>query len=648
MEVTIARHCVAHGKDGLSPLQQALIGDERRIRVAEAPTGAGKSFAFLRAVAQGQRVLFFVPTRRLARNLAASMVHELERLDGWDRGRAERAVAFWSSEQREEFGRDGVGTISGVRLRQMAALDPLGEGELIVAVPETVALLLASRRLEPDQSSKGVFDFLDAFDHIVFDEFHSIQARGFGLAGMFARLVAVTSREGHPFGRAKVSFLSATPLDLKPVFDALEIPETAVAWMQETLTTEGRPLHGDVTLSWSNAGDMLSLLEEESDEVLRELEAGRQVVLIYDALGDLERDLARLAQQVRCWGIDPERVLVINSIRDSAPDGTLGCGFASGRRQDPDRYDLLVATASVELGITFRDARLLLMEPGFSATNFLQRYGRCARRGADGRVVVRAAPRKVGRNPWLRTLRDWIQAHDGGTQSIEDLTACLTAEHSGAFGNLSKRAAWCTGLFWRVLMEHPSNRGGRHGHLLYAQPPPARRIHSLMQQVAELEQDREYAAHARAWLRSLKEQVLDLRGIGRQIVVVQEDGSRVKADELWLERETHVMERFPVDAALGEVRIAGYLEDHLREIQDRSRRRRWLALFPHTGVRSEIVLDEGAVETWCRLVDRIDPYGFAAQDHPGALKAARDLVRLTGLVPGDDPEISVDAQHGVL
>ncbi len=59
MELTIARHCVAEGPDGLSPLQRDLIAHPARVRIAEAPTGAGKSYAFQRALRdRGARILF--------------------------------------------------------------------------------------------------------------------------------------------------------------------------------------------------------------------------------------------------------------------------------------------------------------------------------------------------------------------------------------------------------------------------------------------------------------------------------------------------------------------------------------------------------------------------------------------------------------
>ena len=50
------------------------------------------------------------------------------------------------------------------------------------------------------------FLYVRSFDHIVFDEFHTIDDRSFGLACLFS-LLAVTERQG------KVSLLS-TPIDV--------------------------------------------------------------------------------------------------------------------------------------------------------------------------------------------------------------------------------------------------------------------------------------------------------------------------------------------------------------------------------------------------------------------------------------------------
>ncbi|MEA3278396.1 MAG: DEAD/DEAH box helicase, partial [Pseudomonadota bacterium] len=391
MELIVQRHCVAVGEDGLSPLQRALIGHPARVRVAEAPTGAGKSYAFQRALRdQGARILFIVPTRRLAQNLAGGLVQDLIRQDGWSEQRAADSVALWSADQTTVLKEQGVVSISGVRLRQMRALNLANRGgEMIVAVPEVVSALLVKRWLEQGQAGEGVFDLLTDFDHIVFDEFHSIEARGFGLAALFARLVTVELDNRVGYGRAKISFLSATPLDLLPTLVQVGVPESRAVVLHEELVADGRPLHGDVRLKLADAPRLYDLILRHLPDIATELGAGNQAVVIYNALADLERDLPGLARELIDGGIDPSRVLVVDSVRDSIEYSLHQAGFAIGRRRDPLAYDLILATASVELGVTFRNANLMLMEPGFEAMSFLQRYGRAARRGADGRVIVR-------------------------------------------------------------------------------------------------------------------------------------------------------------------------------------------------------------------------------------------------------------------
>jgi len=232
--LTIARHWVAHGEGGLSPLQQALLHEQQPIRIAAAPTGAGKSYAFQRALTdQGARVLFIVPTRRLAQNLAAGLLAALSHEPGWGRERAERRVAVWSSDQTSALKARGIARISGYRLRQMSALDISNSGgEMIIAIPEVVSALLSRRFLDSGLSGHGVFELLTGFDHIVFDEFHTIEPRGFGLAGLLARLVAVPEAQGPGFGSARLSFLSAAPLDLIPVLTRLGVPEQAIAVLE--------------------------------------------------------------------------------------------------------------------------------------------------------------------------------------------------------------------------------------------------------------------------------------------------------------------------------------------------------------------------------------------------------------------------------
>ncbi len=660
MELTVARHCVSIGEDGLSPLQRALIEHPCKVRIAEAPTGAGKSYAFQRALRDhDQRILFIVPTRRLAQNLASGLIQDLIRQDGWSERRAEGSVALWSADQTAALKEQGVVNINGVRLRQMQALR-LGNsgGEMIVAVPEVVSALLVRRRVEQGQAGKGVFDLLDDFDHIVFDEFHTIEARGFGLAALFARLATVELDHRTGYGRARISFLSATPLDLRPTLARVGVSEKQTVLLREKIVPDGRPLHGDVRLCLIDTPSLYDLILQYLGEIVAELAEGRQVVVIYNSLANLEKDLLALTRALPDGGIDPARVLVVNSVRDSITESLHKGGFAIGRRRDPLAYDLILATASVEIGVTFRNADFMLMEPGFEAVNFLQRYGRAARRGADGCVIVRLDEGQKRRKQWLRTLASWVEEHANARVSIEELTDVLSqsvqtgvagAMADGAFGRLSARAVWCTGLYWSVLLDHPSNRGHRRQHLFDHRPPGVSALHRMEQDVNQLADEPGLAEQVGNWLRLFHSQVFDLRTIEPKIrVVIADTGEAFNYPRIWLERETLVFERGTLIDE--EIHIQGSVDDYWREDDERDQNasRTWTCHFPHTERVQTLPLDERLIERWCRALEDIDPYGVDWDDYPEALEATRKLIRLTGLVPGHDPDIPVEAVQGVL
>lgn len=675
MELSVARHCVAQLENGLSPLQQALLDEPRRVRIVDAPTGAGKTYAFQQALLRDQRILFIVPTRRLAQNIAAGLIDELVK-SGWQAANAERKVQIWSSDQTAVLREQGVENIRGYRVRQVQALDGTRSGgEMIIAVPEVVSQLLHRAYLDKGQSGFSVFDVLDDFDHIVFDEFHTIEARGFGLAALFAKLVSVDlPHPGLPpqggkeagtvpagYGVAKVSLLSATPLDIKPVLIKLGVPEDRMMELHESITAEGRPLHGDVTLRLETLPDMPTVLAQHLEQVRAEVGQNRQVVIIYNALADLKRQLPDLLRLLQSVGIPAAQVLVVNSIDDSGGNNQSGYGYHAGRQQDPDDFSVLVATASVEVGVTFRAANLMLMEPGFAPMNFLQRYGRAARRGEDGAVVVRTDSRLQERHPWLRELCNWMDAHNGKAVSIQELSRVLSRSVQACFredsdtlyfGSLPQQAVYASGLYWQVLLRHKSSKAHRREHLLQHQPASSKHLYVLLQQFAALEADAYYQQAATAWRERLFAQALNLRDIGQRVGVLEGDGRRLQVDRVWLERETAVMQRYPaqLDAQEREYfQLPGELDDELLEQKNRASRK-LTVYFPHTSRTLDLEAGNSLLREWLqRLKDRRDMDAEAAwEDHPEAMQAAEKLVSLTGLVPGGDMDLAASAASLVL
>ena len=93
----VPHHSVAVDPEGLSPMQSALLHATGPLSLASAPTGAGKSYVYRRAMERGERVLFVVPTRRLAQNQTEGIRADL-RSSGWPERDIKEKIVAWTGE----------------------------------------------------------------------------------------------------------------------------------------------------------------------------------------------------------------------------------------------------------------------------------------------------------------------------------------------------------------------------------------------------------------------------------------------------------------------------------------------------------------------------------------------------------------------
>ncbi len=662
MAVKVAKHYVGSLPGiGLSQFQQDLLSDAAPVRIADAPTGTGKSYAFQMAMQSSKRILFIVPTKRLAQNLAGSLVDDLIHND-WPPQKAQRAVEIWSGDETQRLREAGMVNVQAHRLRQFTVLDQLSDtGEMIFAIPESLSYLLLRDRKDTGVSGKTILDLMTDFEHIVFDEFHTIDPRGFGLAAALSILAA--RRTGV---RAKVSFLSATPLRLRPVLEKLGIPSDAIHELKETVGPQqhetDRAIHGDVRLHLSDAPRLVDVLESQSERIQAYLQRdpNHQMVVIYDRLDELKRQQPAWQALVSQWQIPEEKVLVINSLDDSGRQSETNEGFASGRKHSPDDFSIIFATASVEMGVTFRKGDLLFMEPGFAPMNFVQRYGRCARKGADGDVFVRVDPASPFSNPWIRDWVEWYRCHDGQSVTIHDLTKCLSSPVDKAyrdvdaeadldtFGEFPLRSAYCAGLYWNALKAHWSLGGHRFQEIQPFTPKTAKHIWTLLQKVRKMESDRQLGTAAKIWCDRFEAQAFTLRDIGKRIRVIESEGNVRSASLTWLQRSTEVLNRGQAghDKEGDFVKIPGVLEDYLLP-ENRRVSVQYQALLPHRQDTCCLKSNEDLVRAWndCLEDNRGGLNRKAWKQYRSSMEAAQQLTRYTGLVVCDDEDFEIGAHY---
>ena len=401
-----------------------------------------------------------VPTRRLAQNLAGTARALLDQP-----GQPGR-VAVWTSDETAVL-RQLDATVQVARLRARQVDGYAGPIDFVIATPESVAsMLLHATRPGHGGTPFNIANLVLGFDHIVFDEFHSIEARGFGLYALIALACAATP------DAARTTFLSATPIDVLPVLTALGLDAARVAQGSETVvtTTELRRSCGHCMAMFASASSNSQTWSRWSNKtpiscatVCRA--AGR---LSSFSTAVMSCSLPRIVLP-RCsigWACRPTLRLAINSVDDNtwrpSPDGI----FVSDRAAEPTDFHVLLATSSVEMGVTFK-AGLIIMDAGHDALSFVQRIGRVARGDERGRVLVRLDEAKLARRDWLRQTVRALQAEPATRHLTIDrfLDIVLVAIRQrfavrealagdvvpATFRSMSLRAVWAASVFWRAL-----------------------------------------------------------------------------------------------------------------------------------------------------------------------------------------------------
>ena len=132
--------------------------------------------------------------------------------------------------------------------------------------------------------------------------------------------------------------------------------------------------------------DVLDACRGEGSAISRTLRSGQAVVVILDSVARLKGARDELSEIFRSHGVAEEDILTINSIDDAHRTFRDAHGIG-GRTADPQRARAILATSSIEIGVTF-SASLMIMDPGHDSCSFVQRVGRVSRGDLPGRVVV--------------------------------------------------------------------------------------------------------------------------------------------------------------------------------------------------------------------------------------------------------------------
>ena len=531
---------------------------------------------------------------------------------------------------------------------------------MIIATPEAVAYgILKARMQAPGLSQMTIIDVL-RFDHIVFDEFHTIGARGMGLCAAIAKFATLIE------GSARLTFLSATPIDVCTTLVDFGIDPAQIVEAKEIVITgnpevtgDKRAIHGDVHLSLVAHETPCDALEAHLDKARACLEQDRQIVLIYDTVKSLQAEKTRLGRVAYQLGFAPKDCLAISSIDDSV-DLASETSFQIGRERDPLAYRFLAATSSIEMGVTFR-AGLIVMDPGHDPASFVQRVGRVARGDESGSVVVCTSKRRVSRDPWLRTLTADLSAENGIVPVGRFLEIALRAAREAfltdpskkvgaentVFRALPNRAVWCAALFWAAMEIAAKRQAGVTSTLRDPgfRPERVKRIHALLTEVAK------GGENGRAWRKAFLSEALKLRAIAPRVRLIAGTDSRSVPWHLYAGTPEFLSAptRYAIDRRgneVLEVLVDPPIEAYQSRLGTEPIANQVWALFPHQ-TAPELLPERTLVSDWLARADRASRHELRRPERRKALEAAAQLVRCTHLIP-EEPANDAASAAGIV
>lgn len=415
----------------LSPMQALLLNDPAPIRICGAPTGAGKTYAFLEFVRRTRAwVLFVVPTQALAANIGqAADEHQV-------------TSVVWDGRQSSALREHGC-NVWTTRYNELQRVDQ--SGGMIITTPETLGQIFLGK---PNMSEVPQLDVeaLLLAKHIVFDEAHTLTERAFGFVHAWMGLIAGRAATGRDV--PKLSLLSATHSGLLAELIGSDpsayIPEEYVHQFDESILSEAelvpfqqsRLLHGDVTLNLA-VEPLPELVGEYMPTLLKQ---HQRLLIVFDSLRKFSEHSCNISQWAAESGLSSHEVYVVNG-QDRQVSQSLDAARFDAGLEPEERHRVIIGTSAIELGITYPGVTAALMDSGLTPASLIQRIGRVARGPHPGQVWI-ARPEGAIPSHYL-TLKDLDGARIPATEFRDHFNPLIAVNF--------KRARALDQAYWSML-----------------------------------------------------------------------------------------------------------------------------------------------------------------------------------------------------
>jgi len=497
----------------LSEAQNLLLTDSAPIRICGAPTGSGKTYAFIQAAKNGSFILFVVPTQALAKDIEES-------------ARKEGILAYtWDGRQSEDFKKKGQDLWS-VRKEEIDHLK--NKGGMLITTPETLQMVCFGKRQQYERIPIGILDLLSV-RHIVFDEAHTLSVRAFGFLHFWAVLAVHWSLVDPKCQGVKLTWLSATHSNLfNGFFDEEKeedsyIPRKFVSFFDEKIENghrEGlRMLHGNVDINIED-GNIMDCVKEHARAVL---ENGERLMILYDSLRQLALDEEEMCQVLGKIGVHPEEVFLVNGQDKKAGGHSTGKSRFEAGLVPEEKHRVIIATSCIEAGVNIKNLRCAILDPGLDAAALLQRIGRVARGNIEGKVWI-TTPRVIPSH--FEVMKD-IQKTVTISELSQELSPLreLSVKHAKRLGS----AYWS--MLKRTRKEIYEELEKVHQQISGIKTPGGH-LNSLWAEMKSLPRDRDTPNYEK-WLKGIDRNLSDLRGFSPSVLIRFKDSNNFEYSYDW-------------------------------------------------------------------------------------------------------------------
>lgn len=345
----------------LHRIQQSLLRYDElsQFTILSAPTGTGKSFAFPLPIINHKQGDSLSNLRCLIVSPTNALIDDMER--EYKKNFPELKITKLNRAELDKYNVKGTP-------RWDKLIDLITENEVIITNPDLLNFAMFGGYVR----HKGQHEISQIFARVgyfVLDEYHLYDEE------QIANIISWIGFSKTVVSGANNKFIFASATADPGLVEVLKQqgfePTEIVEEITEIQTATNRPIHGKIEVTFIKGKKPQEYLLENSDLVKQWIQSDERILAIFDRMVDLRESRNKIESEFGDFAIAEES----------------GYFTKSSIREDSSNANLIIGTNKVEVGVNL-DITVCLMQTGKHFSNFVQRFGRVAREGKNGKVIV--------------------------------------------------------------------------------------------------------------------------------------------------------------------------------------------------------------------------------------------------------------------